>query len=58
MLEDSSAVHHCACGAALNDADTCSASTCYVSAPDTHLRNPTWSSGVSLCGRSSGRGGE
>ena len=57
MGTDSGAVCHCVCGAAFDDTGRCSAYPCYASVPETHLRNPAWPLGMSLCGRSSGRGG-
>ena len=58
MGTNSGAVCHCVCGAAFDDTGRCSAYPCYAFVPETHLRNPAWPLGMSLCGRSSGRGGE
>ena len=54
MSTDVGALSHCVCGAALDDNGKCSSSTCYVSVPETHLRNPVWPLGTSLCGRATG----
>ena len=58
MARDSGAVTYCPCGAALDDNGLCSAPSCFASVPDTHLGNPAWPLGTSLCGRARGRGGE
>ena len=57
MVTDSGAVIHCECGAAFEDTGICSAYPCEASVPDTHLRNPVWPHGMSLCGRIIGRWG-